>query len=153
MKTSRDSWAETDLDLKNRPEFTDGKDKTGPVSLGAVVTVRGPVPTPAPSPSPSPAADAPKPPEGRVAAFGDSDFASNALLGFQGNQDFFLNVVAWLAEDQDLISIRPREPEDQRLTFSPRPSRTWPSWPSSCCPACSWSSGSRPGGGGGKATT
>jgi ABC-type uncharacterized transport system involved in gliding motility auxiliary subunit len=26
--------------------------------------------------------------------------------------------VAWLSEDQDLISIRPREPEDQRLTVS-----------------------------------
>jgi ABC-type uncharacterized transport system involved in gliding motility auxiliary subunit len=47
--------------------------------------------------------------------FGDSDWASNSLLGFQGNQDFFLNVVAWLAEDADMISIRPREPEDQRL--------------------------------------
>jgi ABC-type uncharacterized transport system involved in gliding motility auxiliary subunit len=118
VKTSRDSWGETDLDLKKRPEFNEGKDKAGPVSLGVVVTVRGPAPTPAPSPSPSPAADAPKPPEGKVAAFGDSDFASNALLGFQGNQDFFLNVVAWLSEDQDLISIRPREPEDQRLTVS-----------------------------------
>jgi ABC-type uncharacterized transport system involved in gliding motility auxiliary subunit len=47
--------------------------------------------------------------------FGDSDWASNSLLGFQGNQDFFLNTVAWLAQDADLISIRPREPEDQRL--------------------------------------
>ncbi len=118
VKTSRDSWGETDLDLKRQPEFNEGKDKAGPVSLGVVVTVRGPAPSPAPSPSPSPAADAPKPPEGKVAAFGDSDFASNALLGFQGNQDFFLNVVAWLSEDQDLISIRPREPEDQRLTVS-----------------------------------
>jgi ABC-type uncharacterized transport system involved in gliding motility auxiliary subunit len=120
VKTSRDSWGETDLDLKKRPEFTEGKDKAGPVSLGVVVTVRGaaPAPTPAPSPAGSPAPEAPKPPEGKVAAFGDSDFASNALLGFQGNQDFFLNVVAWLSEDQDLISIRPREPEDQRLTVS-----------------------------------
>jgi ABC-type uncharacterized transport system involved in gliding motility auxiliary subunit len=50
-----------------------------------------------------------------VAAFGDADFASNQLLSFQGNQDFFLNTVAWLAEDVDLISIRPREPDDQRM--------------------------------------
>ena len=118
VKTSRESWGETDLDLENRPEYAEGADKAGPLSLGVVVTVRGPEPPPSPSPSPSPAADAPKPPEGKVAAFGDSDFASNALLGFQGNQDFFLNVVAWLSEDQDLISIRPREPEDQRLTVS-----------------------------------
>jgi ABC-type uncharacterized transport system involved in gliding motility auxiliary subunit len=43
-----------------------------------------------------------------VVAIGDADFASNALIGFQGNQDFFLNTVAWLAQDADLISIRPR---------------------------------------------
>ena len=50
-----------------------------------------------------------------MAAFGDSDFASNTLVGFQGNRDLFLNTVAWLAEDADLISIRAKEPEDQRL--------------------------------------
>jgi ABC-type uncharacterized transport system involved in gliding motility auxiliary subunit len=120
IKTSAESWAETNLDLKVRPQYDAGKDKAGPISLAAVVTVAGPAPepTPTPSPEPSPAPEAPKPREGKVAAFGDSDFASNALLGFQGNQDLFLNVVAWLSEDQDLISIRPREPEDQRLTLS-----------------------------------
>jgi ABC-type uncharacterized transport system involved in gliding motility auxiliary subunit len=118
VKTSRESWGETDLDLRKPAEFAEGKDKAGPVSLGTVATVRGPAPSPAPSPSPSPAEDAPKPAEGKLAAFGDADFASNALLRFQGNQDFVLNVVAWLAEDQDLISIRPREADDQRLTAS-----------------------------------
>jgi ABC-type uncharacterized transport system involved in gliding motility auxiliary subunit len=53
-----------------------------------------------------------------VVALGDADFASNALLGFQGNRDFFLNAVAWLAEDADLIAIRPREPEDQRMDLT-----------------------------------
>jgi ABC-type uncharacterized transport system involved in gliding motility auxiliary subunit len=53
--------------------------------------------------------------EARVAVYGDSDFASNALLPVQGNQDLFLNTVAWLAQDPDLISIRPKEPDDQRL--------------------------------------
>lgn len=52
---------------------------------------------------------------GRVVAFGDVDFASNAWLAVRGNQDLFLNSVAWLAEDADLISIRPRAPDDQRL--------------------------------------
>jgi ABC-type uncharacterized transport system involved in gliding motility auxiliary subunit len=133
VETSPESWAETDLALKGRIQYDDGKDAKGPVSLGAVVTVKGPSPSPSPSPSPaaSPAASpgaspspSPSPeeekkaPEGRVAAFGDSDFASNALLGFQGNQDFFLNTVAWLAEDVDLISIRPREPEDQKIFLS-----------------------------------
>ena len=57
----------------------------------------------------------PDPPDGRVVVIGDVDFATNALLAFQGNQDFFLNTIAWLAEDEDQISIRPKEPSDQRL--------------------------------------
>jgi ABC-type uncharacterized transport system involved in gliding motility auxiliary subunit len=136
VQTSEASWAETDLTLK-APVKPDDADRKGPIALGAVVTV--PVLTP-PSPEPSPAA-APSPDaspspgaspnaeddsdtaedatpptrEGRVVAIGDADFASNALLGFQGNRDFFLNAVAWLAQDADLIAIRPREPDDQRL--------------------------------------
>ena len=53
-----------------------------------------------------------------MAAFGDSDFATNALLGFQGNRDFFMNSVAWLAQDVDLIAIRAKEPEDQKLVLT-----------------------------------
>ena len=75
-------------------------------------------PSPSPGASPSATPEPPKAPEGRVVAVGDADFASNALLGFQGNQDFFLNTVAWLAEDADLISIRPKEPENQALFLS-----------------------------------
>jgi ABC-type uncharacterized transport system involved in gliding motility auxiliary subunit len=124
LETSPASWAESDLTLKEPIEENPGKDRRGPVSLGVTVTIRAPEPSPAPSPSPSPSpsalpsAEAEEPkkkPEGRVVAIGDSDFASNALLGFQGNRDFFLNSVAWLSEDSDLISIRPKEKDDQRL--------------------------------------
>jgi ABC-type uncharacterized transport system involved in gliding motility auxiliary subunit len=120
VKTSPQSWAESDLSLKGPIKFDEGKDRKGPISLAAVATVKAPAPapTPTPSPSPSPAPEEPKTPEGRVVAVGDADFASNALLGFQGNQDFFLNAVAWLAEDADLISIRPKEPENQALFLS-----------------------------------
>ena len=118
VQTSPASWAETDLTLKSPVEAGDA-DRKGPISLGAVATVQvTAAASPSPEPSPSPGdEEAPPPPtrEGRVAAFGDADFASNALLPFQGNRDFFLNVVAWLAEDADLISIRPREPDDQRM--------------------------------------
>jgi ABC-type uncharacterized transport system involved in gliding motility auxiliary subunit len=126
VKTSAQSWAESDLTLKSPIKFEEGKDRMGPVSLAAVATVRGTAPAPAPTPSPAPAPgaspspepEAPKAPEGRVVAVGDADFASNSLLGFQGNQDFFLNVIAWLAEDTDLISIRPKEPENQAMFLS-----------------------------------
>jgi ABC-type uncharacterized transport system involved in gliding motility auxiliary subunit len=129
VETTPASWAESDLSLKEPIEMNSGKDKQGPIALGAVATVAVAQPAPAASPSPSPSASpaaspSPSPeaeaepekkPEGRVVAFGDADFASNAMLGFQGNQDFFLNTVAWLCEDTDLISIRPREPDDQRM--------------------------------------
>jgi ABC-type uncharacterized transport system involved in gliding motility auxiliary subunit len=123
LQTSAASWAETDLSLKEPVEMDEGKDRKGPISLGAVATLKvSPAPSPSPSAPPSPGAspsaspeEPASTPEARVVVLGDSDFASNALLTFQGNQDFFLNTVAWLAQDADLISIRPREPEDQRL--------------------------------------
>jgi ABC-type uncharacterized transport system involved in gliding motility auxiliary subunit len=117
VETSAASWAEKDLTLKDPVELNDGVDKKGPIALGAVATIRvgGPEPSPAPSPSPETSEATPPKPEGRVVALGDADFASDALLGFQGNKDFFLNAIAWLAQDQDLIAIRPKEPDDQRL--------------------------------------
>ena len=115
--TSEKSWAETDLTLKEPIEMNEGKDRLGPISLAAVATLREPEPAPSASPSPGDEAKPPKP-EGRVVVFGDSDVASNALLGFQGNKDLVLNTVAWLSEDKDLISIRPKDPADQRLSMT-----------------------------------
>jgi len=143
VETSPQAWAETDLKLTPPVEPQEGVDAMGPVSLGAVATIPVKKPgkdadasaaenedggekpaaaadgddaDPEAEASPTPADDpTPDPREGRVVAFGDADFASNQFLGFQGNQDLFLNSVAWLAEDADLISIRPREPDDQRL--------------------------------------
>jgi ABC-type uncharacterized transport system involved in gliding motility auxiliary subunit len=59
-------------------------------------------------------------PETRVAVFGDSDFGSNGLLGFQGNHNLFMNAVNWLAQQENLISIRPRDPQDRRVTLTAR---------------------------------
>jgi ABC-type uncharacterized transport system involved in gliding motility auxiliary subunit len=53
-----------------------------------------------------------------VAAIGDSDFVSNANLGVEGNRDLFMNVVNWLAQQENLIAIRPKDPSDRRLTMT-----------------------------------
>src|SRR5207245_2311051 len=71
--------------------------------------------TPAAPPKPG-EADAPKP-ETRVAVFGDSDFAANGGLGIQGNRDLFMNTVGWLSQQENLISIRPKEADDRRITL------------------------------------
>jgi len=124
--TSPQAWAETTLTLEGALEFEEGTDRLGPISLLAAATIEGEAEEPPPLRSPLAGEDSDeedddnedKAPEGRVVAVGDADFASNSLLGFQGNQDLFLNVVAWLAEDVDLISIRPKEPENQSLFLS-----------------------------------
>ena len=45
--------------------------------------------------------------------------AANSILGFNGNRDLFLNTMSWLASDEDLISIRPRDSEDRLVELSP----------------------------------
>ena len=50
--------------------------------------------------------------------FGDSDFASNAFLNIPGNRDLFMNSVNWLAQQENLISIRPKDPQDRRITLT-----------------------------------
>jgi len=52
--------------------------------------------------------------------FGDSDFASNSVLGVEGNRDIFMNAVGWLSQQENLISVRAKEPDDRRLTLTAR---------------------------------
>jgi len=120
LESSKDSWAESDLTMKApNPE----KGRRGPVSFGVVATIQTApaVTNVTPAPSPSPAVGEKKPEsETRVAIVGDSDFATNAVVGYLGNRDLFLNVVSWLVKDTDLISVRPKEEGEQRLTLVPR---------------------------------
>jgi len=49
---------------------------------------------------------------------GDSDFASNSVLGIQGNRDMFMNTIGWLSQQENLIAIRPKEADDRRVTMT-----------------------------------
>jgi ABC-type uncharacterized transport system involved in gliding motility auxiliary subunit len=118
IETGPRSWAESDIKSlsSGQPAKMDGTDKPGPVSLG--VAVSGPATNaPAPKEPPKPG-ETPKQVEARIVAIGDSDFASNAALGVQGNRDLFLNAVNWLAQQENLISIRAKDPEDRRITLT-----------------------------------
>ena len=59
---------------------------------------------------------------GMFVVVGSSSWAANSFLRFNGNRDLFLNMLNWLSSDEDLISIRPKEPEDRRLNMSRRQS-------------------------------
>jgi ABC-type uncharacterized transport system involved in gliding motility auxiliary subunit len=45
----------------------------------------------------------------RIVLVGDSDFAANEFVNLSGNRDFFLNTLSWLAEEENLIAVRPKE--------------------------------------------
>jgi ABC-type uncharacterized transport system involved in gliding motility auxiliary subunit len=51
---------------------------------------------------------------------GDSDFAANYAVRIQGNEDLFVNTINWLAQQESLISIRPKAPSDSHLTITAR---------------------------------
>jgi ABC-type uncharacterized transport system involved in gliding motility auxiliary subunit len=56
--------------------------------------------------------------QGRFVVVGSSDWAANSFIGFNGNRDLALNAVNWLSSDEDLISIRPKQPEDRRIILT-----------------------------------
>ncbi|MEZ5402238.1 MAG: GldG family protein [Bryobacteraceae bacterium] len=56
--------------------------------------------------------------QGRFVVTGTSAFAANSYLRFGGNRDFTMNMMNWLSADEDLISIRPKEPEDRRISLN-----------------------------------
>jgi ABC-type uncharacterized transport system involved in gliding motility auxiliary subunit len=124
LETSPQSWAETDvkgLYATGRPE-RGANDAAGPVSI-AVASSAPATDAPAPAPAASAAPNATTPeeapkPETRVVIVGDSDFATNRALGIQGNREIFLNMANWLAQQENLIAIRPRSPEDRPLTMT-----------------------------------
>jgi ABC-type uncharacterized transport system involved in gliding motility auxiliary subunit len=56
--------------------------------------------------------------QGRFVVVGSSSWAANSFIKFNGNSDLALNTIDWLASDEDLISIRPKQEEDRRITMT-----------------------------------
>lgn len=117
-RTGADAWGETG----DRIAFDPKQDHPGPLGLVGAASgkVGGPVPPPDPNAKPAdpnqPAPAAQK--ERRLVVIGDSDFASNTYLHLSANADLFLNSVAWLTEESDLISIRSKEKSPQPVTLT-----------------------------------
>jgi ABC-type uncharacterized transport system involved in gliding motility auxiliary subunit len=98
-RTSPDSWGETDrASLQAGQVKPDGQDPKGPLSVAAVATKD----------------------KARLVVFGTSNLAANQFLNLQGNRDFLLNTVSWLAEQEDLISIRPKDSKQSPVFLTSR---------------------------------
>jgi len=118
IETGPRSWAEADLTELATGEVelnADAGDISGPVPIAVTVSQTVNDGT---TPPDTGTAAAETPTETRLAIFGDSDFASNGAVGIQGNRDLILNTINWLAQQDNLIAIRPREPEDRRITLT-----------------------------------
>ena len=125
INTSDRSWSESDV----KSLAAGGKvsldeqagDHRGPVTIGLSLSMDAPdAPAPAAASAEKPADGAPPPPKPqmRIMVVGDSDFASNAAAGIQGNADLFVNMNNWLTQQEDLISIHPRDAGDRRVTMT-----------------------------------
>ena len=95
FSSSDNSYATTNLGSREI-QIDPQKDKKGPISL-AVASSGG---------------------QSRIVVVGSSSWVANSFLAFNGNRDLFLNMVNWLSSDEELISIRPKDPEDRRLAMS-----------------------------------
>jgi ABC-type uncharacterized transport system involved in gliding motility auxiliary subunit len=107
FSSSQSSLATTDLSSP-RVDVKDPNNKKGPLTLAAAATLIGGKPNQ----------------QGRLVAIGSSIWASNRFIDFNGNGDLATNAINWLTSDEDLISIRPKAPEDRRITMTQSQLRT-----------------------------
>jgi ABC-type uncharacterized transport system involved in gliding motility auxiliary subunit len=101
--SSTSSLATTNLS-SDRISVQDPNNKKGPLTMAAAGTYNTGKPNS----------------QGRFVVIGNSGWAANRFLDFNGNSDLALNAVNWLASDEDLISIRPKAPENRRVSMTQR---------------------------------
>jgi ABC-type uncharacterized transport system involved in gliding motility auxiliary subunit len=99
--SSGSSFATTKLDSP-AVNVNDPKNKKGPLAMAAAGTYH----------------TGKENSQGRFVVLGSSSWAVNAFITFNGNADLALNSMNWLASDEDLISIRPKDQDDRRITMT-----------------------------------
>ncbi|HNB50485.1 MAG TPA: GldG family protein [Anaerolineales bacterium] len=103
--TSQQSWAETDINSINAGQVApnEGEDLIGPVPLAVVANNAAT--------------------GGQVVVVGDADFVTNqglTALGNIGNTELILNAVNWGADQEDLISLTPKDVTTRTLQLPPQ---------------------------------
>ncbi len=99
LKTSPQSF--TKVKLEHTVKYDPKTDTLGPLSLGVAASRKV------------------DDKSARLVVIGDSDFATNQVLGGPGSDsDLFLNSINWLAQDENLISIRPKPETSRHITLT-----------------------------------
>jgi len=113
-RTSEMSWGETNFALLKaggRAMYDAGSDVLGPVPVAVAMTM---------DTEPSEAASAKaeqNPLQARLVVMGDSDMVSDQYTG-PASINLLLNAIAWLVEEEDLISIMPKQRKSSPLILS-----------------------------------
>ena len=101
IKTSPQSWAETDLGAIN----------SGNLNADEGVDIIGPVPIVAAAENFNSGS--------RLVAFGDAEYATDGYITAYGNKDVILNSVDWIAGQDDLVNLTPKQ-TTQRVLLPPK---------------------------------
>jgi ABC-type uncharacterized transport system involved in gliding motility auxiliary subunit len=101
FSSSENSLATTKLN-SSKVDPNDPKNKKGPMTIAAAGSYK----------------TGKENSQGRFVVIGSSAWMANSFINFNGNRDLALNTMNWLSSDEDLISIRPKEREDRRITMT-----------------------------------
>jgi ABC-type uncharacterized transport system involved in gliding motility auxiliary subunit len=126
--TSENAWAEKNLEELKSGEvsFDEKEDTLGPIPLIVLAEIDLRQTKPGETMG-APGKDGKEPAEkedqksANQALFlvvGDSEFACNTYFGLSGNGDLFLNMVNFLAQEQNLITIKPRGKSQQPMLMT-----------------------------------
>ena len=105
LETTDQAWGETN---PREPKFDEGVDFKGPLTLALAVEKEL---------KPKAKKKEEEKKRARIVVIGDADFACNQFFRGTYNADFFMNAINWLAEEEELVSIRPKEPERRPLNM------------------------------------
>lgn len=110
LQSTPDTWAETDLDqvVQNEQIVPDADEARGPNPVAVAVRVAG----------------ASGSREARVVVLGDADLTGNEAINYASNQNFLLNAIAWLSENEELIAIRSTGSQEAPIVLSEGERRT-----------------------------
>lgn len=151
LLTNDQSWAESDLSGE-QVQFNPEADLQGPLTLGVALQKQppdseaatadsqaesqpsndtpeeqpdgDPQETPAATPEPTPTEEDTAAPQPRMVVVGNSNFITDGLFNQQLNGDVFLNSAVWLSrQDDQPLSIRPKEVTNRRIVMSPTQGR------------------------------
>ena len=98
IEVAQRGWLETGK-LDETARFDKKHDASGPVTIGVALVKQL------------------KGREQRVVVIGSGAFLANSYLGNAGNLDLGVNIINWLAQDENLITIQPRATLDSNLNL------------------------------------